>query len=653
MVFDKRAIQLFKVLANTDDYISSAFVCHELEIRPRTLRDLISKNKSYFLDVAGVKIGSKPNAGYCLCIIDEEKYYKFLKEQIQDEARNQYLVPADQGDRVNYIIRLLLTAEDYMKVDDLADQIFVSRSTLNVDLKQVRKALQKYRIELESKPYYGMRITGAEFDIRACIAKYYFYMGQYDHEYISKYQMNYFKTEMTDEVKSIIYQVISKNDFRLTDFGFKNLTIHLLIALTRIKDVNEVSFVSARTQEIIQTKEYRMAQEIGNLIQQKYHLEMAQNELYFIAVHLLGKKNNETSGNVDESILHLISTILNSILLTFRIDFTKDFDLYAMLLSHLPPMLHRIKYGLKTQNPLVAQIKIDYPLAYELSIHAGKLIQDFLAQEVSEDEIAYLTLHFALSIQKSTESYQKRVIVVCASGRGSSQLLLHKLKLQFPNSFKEIISLQAYQLTEINVDEYDFIISTIDIDTVVNIPVIKIQYFLNDSDLEQIHHVIVDKSNRDFIQQCFSPDRFIPSLTAINKEDALNQMIGLLKQQNKVPENFYEQVMKRELISSTEFGQRVVMPHPLEPITDETFVQVAILEKPIRWDKKMVKFIFLLSVKENSDEALPFFNEVLAKYILNNNLLEILEKNPSFEIMMNSINTIIMSEEGEPASIFK
>lgn len=37
----------------------------------------------------------------------------------------------------------------------------------------------------------------------------------------------------------------------------------------------------------------------------------------------------------------------------------------------------------------------------------------------------------------------------------------------------------------------------------------------------------------------------------------------------KVPENFEEQILKREHYSVTEFGNAIALPHPMKPITDE------------------------------------------------------------------------------------
>ena len=78
---------------------------------------------------------------------------------------------------------------------------------------------------------------------------------------------------------------------------------------------------------------------------------------------------------------------------------------------------------------------------------------------------------------------------------------------------------------------------------------------------------------------------------------------------------------------------------------DETFVAVAILDKPIRWEKQMVKFIFLLCIKSNSDEALTIFNEVLSSLVLNRERMAELERHPDFSTLQHYIESLSKEKE--------
>ena len=92
--------------------------------------------------------------------------------------------------------------------------------------------------------------------------------------------------------------------------------------------------------------------------------------------------------------------------------------------------------------------------------------------------------------------------------------------------------------------------------------------------------------------------------------------------------------MKRESLSETDFGNLVAIPHPFEIVTDETFVFVAILEKPIIWYKNNVQVVFLVSISNKKDDNLQKFYQYTVDFLLNEkNVIKLIE-NRSFENLM-------------------
>lgn len=71
-------------------------------------------------------------------------------------------------------MKKLLLTNAYVKLDDLAEILYVSRSTLQNDLKELRKLLATYGLSLENRPYHGIRVKGNEARLRYCISDYIF-----------------------------------------------------------------------------------------------------------------------------------------------------------------------------------------------------------------------------------------------------------------------------------------------------------------------------------------------------------------------------------------------------------------------------------------------------------------------------------------------
>lgn len=648
---DRRFIQLFKILAKKSDYIKSEDLCVQLEIRPRTLREDIRKYKDTIEKKAGAKIESKPNAGYYLHVFNEDLYNQFVKSLLQEESSNQYLIPVHQEERINYIIRYFLAHNNYVKIADLADEIYVSRSTLNADIKEVKERLSYFHLELAGKAGYGLKIKGKEKDIRSCIAQYFYHFDDYDQHYIQGIDISseYIDQDAFEFIKKVLYQAILKHEFKLTDFGFQNLSIHILIAINRIMGKTYVDEFFHQTQQFQNRPEMIIANEIALELNDYFGITIPSSEIHYIAIHLMGKqalKMNNANIVMEQTTMDLIDAILEETKQVFNIDLTLDLELYSMIAVHIQPMLNRLHYGLKITNPLTEQIKKDNPIAFEIAILAGKVISKQINAAVDESELGYLALHFALALERMNKPEQKNIIIVCASGAGSSQILLYKVKSKFKDYLNKVLVTQAYELSHIDQSQYDFILSTIPLPFKTEIPVIQVQYFLGNDDIENLENILINNNeDYDFIRRCFRPEYFFTHVDVKDKYEAIQFLCDKIKKQRSLPSSFYQLVMEREAVSPTEFGNKIALPHPIKTVMDETFVAVAILDKPIRWEKQMVKFVFLLCIKSNSDEALTIFNEVLSSLVLNRERMAELERHPDFSTLQNYIESLSKEKE--------
>ena len=228
---NKRMIETIKILSHADTPMSGPELSRQLGITVRTLRNDLKEYKETLYQ-HGMEIISKHAIGYKLVIKDEEKYYHYLENMLKKNSEDQMLIPIYPEDRVHYLIRMFLTEEDYIKMEDICERIFVSRSTLSSDLKEVREKLKYFHLNLETKPFYGLKITGSEFHKRLCISQYFYHGTKDDGAYLSQTT----STKQQEEISTILYKIMFNERFKLTDIGFQNLVIHIIIALLRLKE---------------------------------------------------------------------------------------------------------------------------------------------------------------------------------------------------------------------------------------------------------------------------------------------------------------------------------------------------------------------------------------------------------------------------------
>lgn len=89
-----------------------------------------------------------------------------------------------------------------------------------------------------------------------------------------------------------------------------------------------------------------------------------------------------------------------------------------------------------------------------------------------DDEIGYLVLYFAVSLDKVMKR-SFRILVVCSGGMGSSKMLAHRVEQEIPEiCVSKEVSLVGFG--QENLDEYDLILSTIIVAPASPAPMIKV-----------------------------------------------------------------------------------------------------------------------------------------------------------------------------------
>lgn len=634
---NERLILFIKLLMNRAEFMTSKEICNHLSISGRTLRDDLSKFKDTLIK-NGIQIISKRGTGYRLKIIDEDKYYSFIHTLLKEEENSQSILPVYPEDRLNYLLRRFLSQEDYLKLDDIAEEILISRSTLNNDMKEVRERLKFFNLYFVSKPGYGTKVEGNEMNKRSCILQYFFHTENLGTTLMKQRHMN----ENQEKVRDLLFETLNEKDFRLTDIGFQNLVIHISIALLRRNEHSNEEYVMY--QNLKRKKEFEIATYLVKKINKAFQIELKEIEIYYITIHLLGKKAMQSNreATITEEVEMILQLIFLEIKNDYAYDFSADFELYTVLALHVQPMLNRLKYGLVIQNPLLEEIKKENFAAFELAITSAKVIKKELNYDLSEAEMGYLALHFALAMERSQkkEKKKKNIIIVCASGAGSSQILLYKVQQRFKESLDKILVTEMYKLNSIDQKEYDFILSTVPIQIPTEVPVIEVQYFLNDKDVINIsNEILQEMKEMDFVDKYFNDQLFFKNIEGNSKEEVIQNMIEKIRGYKKIPPNFKKLVLEREAFATTEYGNMIAIPHPMSPVSDETFVSVGILKKAIHWENKKVRYIFLTSVKKNSQEDLHLFYETISALVLDTAVMQEFEK----EMTIKNLKLILRS----------
>lgn len=601
----KRQRKILNGFINSKDYIKGDYIAQSNQISVKTVQREI-KEINNFLNNYNCEINSKRGQGYKFEYnkLEDVTVLKSIVEEI--DCKLTYIL---EENRVDWLIRKLAllyidSENEAIKLEELGDELFISLSTVKSDLNIVKEILKEYDLNIERNGNLGIYIEGEETKFR------YFLSDYLVHKMNLKKVSTIFgiiDDDLSAEIRRIIVETINNYNLNITDLGFDNLYNHIVIAITRIKNNK---FIDDNNKNVMKSEdsEYEASEYLCRNIYNLLNIEFPQSEVTYIYQHLksqnrLFKDDNYTLEKEDYKNLIIIRDSLIKIYEEVGIDFTKDEILEKGLLVHLNSVLNRIKYKMNIRNNLLEEIKKNYVFAYELGDFLAKEIGKSLEISIDENETGYLALHFGGALERMNIKERKeklKVIIVCASGMGTSILLKSKLINRFGSKINIIGVYPSYKLDTLNLEEIDLILSTIDLEY-KTLPIIKISPILDDQDLKKINHFLKN-GNKNYsvnIKNYFKEELFIESLDKDNYLDVVEYMSERLYKLGYIDDVMKNSYIDREKMSSTEIGNMVAIPHAIVGKVKKSCIFVAILKNPIKWFHTEVQLVMMLAIDKN------------------------------------------------------
>ena len=140
-----------------------------LSVTDRTIKSDMLAIKSV-IEKYGADLISTRGKGYEIVIHDSVSF-GVIRNVLNREMT--MLIPKTSQERILYLVRKLLMVDFEISIQELAEELYVDRSTLNLDMKDVRKIFDNYSLQVESSNK-GLLLVGSEIQKRRCICDFFF-----------------------------------------------------------------------------------------------------------------------------------------------------------------------------------------------------------------------------------------------------------------------------------------------------------------------------------------------------------------------------------------------------------------------------------------------------------------------------------------------
>lgn len=621
--------------------ITSLELADLFSVSERSVRTYIRRTNDALGGCA--QIEKKRGGGYSLRVSDQAKLDSL---RFSDTGEDGFMAPSTPEERMRFLLDDLLSRVDWITIDDLATMLFVSRSVVTADLKRASAKLESFGLTLERRPHYGIRVTGPEMSRRLCLAN------------LTLEGMIGGRGGVASlaAIAQCVDGALAEEDFHINSAAYQNLLVHIAVAVERIRANCYVPMEPEHLERLRATSEYAVAGKVAQAVSDSLDVELPEEEIGYIAIHLASKQTlyapEPEAGEslvISDEVWAVVTKMLDMVWNVFHFDFRDDLELRMNLARHIVPLSVRIRYHMSIDNPLLMDIKQRFPVAYSMALESSCILADEYGSALSEDEVGYIALAFALAIERQkSERPRKNILVVCASGQGSARLLEWKYRQEFGAWLDRIETCDAVHVASRDLTGIDYVFTTVPLACPLPVPVREVKYFLDEEDVDSVRRILQDEMTSDLPLTAYFDERlFISALDATDKDEVLDALCSCVASVHDVPDDFRALVGRREELAQTSFGNLVAMPHPVTPVTEETFVAVAMLRRPIRWNDQDVQAVFLVSVSSRRDKKLDAFYRGMARVLTNRKAIQGLVSNPDFTTLLDVIDTYSPAQEKE------
>ena len=635
VMLDARMKKIIIELSDSE-YVTASELAKILDLNEKTVRTTIGKMRDS-LDEYGIEIESKTRKGYHLLIYDKEKYQAFINN---DEWLSKNDIPNNSKEREEWLLDYLLKQHKFVRIDDLSEMLYVSRSTITNDIRNVEDSLKSYHITLIRRPNYGLHIQGSEFDIRNCM--------------ISQFKDNKWAQRFSDkeenelkEISKILLNNIQNQKVVLSKSMIQEMTSCIYIAKVRYEENYKITVSKNEVVHRIYKPCIEVATNIVEELNEKFHIHLLDSEIYYIAINIAARSDyNVLEGELESGVINQArkqaTQMLDCVYDMMHLDMRQNLSLLYDLISFLIPMDIRMRYGIIAKNPFAEATKKKYFFAYNVASQAVIPLKKTYFHELPENEIAYLTSIFALFIEQEKDKKKKyNILVICATNMSTSKLLAYQYKKKFKKYIDEEYTCEMYNLDSFDFSKVDYIFTTVEINRVLPKPVLGISAFLEDEEVEKISSILKFKSSNT-IADVYSEELFYDNIKGETKEEILFEICKRIPEKYGIPSDFYEGLLRREEITGTDLAKHVALPHPYETTSDISFACISVLDHPIRWTRQDVQVVILMAVAEDEQRDLTNFLQLISEFIANESAVLQLVEEPDFTTFVNLLSQIEM-----------
>ncbi|MBC1902693.1 transcription antiterminator [Listeria innocua] len=474
MLLTKTERALINLFLTKNDFLTANQLALMLEVSSKTIYRKI-KNINSATDEKEIIISEK-GRGYKL------NYKAYIQAKLETTSDIFGYTPSERREKI--LLQVLFKSPKYLNIAKLYEGYYVGYNSIKNDFALLNQSIEKYHLALEKKQK-EIRVVGTEENIRIAI-----------NEVINNLDLSSYddlKTEYSNlnnaDVQFIVRQMeIIENKLMISiPYPYDiNIFSHLYILINRfrqgeVEDFDETNEIYLVTNEKLHT----IAVEAIESIEQYLKMKLPKRETFNFLQYLISSRFNHEIELISSNVLPIVEEMtdfyINQVAAKIDMPINKK-QLKIELLSHMKPMVNRMNHQINIKNNLLSDIKLEYGQLFDIIKETARNVAEtFKLNTISDDEVGYITIYFAKHIEESP--LVKRIIIMCSSGIGTSELLKVKVQKAFPDvEIVDVLSSTRFKNSLQDYQNIDFILTTINAESTKEIPSLLVSAMFTEKD---------------------------------------------------------------------------------------------------------------------------------------------------------------------------
>ncbi len=475
-----------------------------------------------------------------------------------------------------------------------------------------------------------------------------------------------------DEILNItrkIYEAAKKKMPKLKSTIIFPMAIHINMTMERIRNRSKIIHTTSRAIKDQYEYEYKIAEEIIQMINEKYYIKIPEEEIGFFAMYfrnfqeqylvkdgkigLLVASHGKVACGMAEA-ANMIMGVGHAVGLEFGFQ-----DSPSVMEEKVIRVIKQINGGkgciiLADMGSLLA---IGEKIERKTGIRVGivgrtdtlmviECIRKVLwTEETIETIIRDLDFKNTLSLQNKTVNKikEKALLCLCITGEGAARAIREHLQSRLKSSLGNIVILTRGYIEDLTVEsiiksveaEYDIIAIVGTIDPMMEkYPFLSISEIYRPKGISYLRNIIkkntvFDKNN---LSQVIRLENIFVNPGFSYKDQVLDNAIKYMTDGGYVKPEFLLSVYKREGLMTTFLKGGIAIPHGDGEWVTKPVISVTKLDVPVIWDGiNTVDIIFMLALNENSKT----YFEQLYKIISDDRLITYMRKSKKKEEILH------------------